>query len=83
MWDNPRNTPWTDTDKQVSDTMSAYWLNFAANGNPNGKGLPNWPAFDEKNKNPMVFGDKAEVGAGALDDAKVAFFQAAYDQLYK
>jgi hypothetical protein len=42
-----------------------------------------WTAFDEKNKNPMVLGDKAAVGPGALDDAKAAFFQAVYDKLYR
>ncbi len=42
VFNNPRNTPWTDVDHQVSDTMSSYWINFAANGDPNGKGLPKW-----------------------------------------
>ncbi len=87
VFNNPRNTPWTDVDHQVSDTMSAYWINFAANGDPNGKGLPKWTPFDEKNadknKNPMVLGDKQEMGPGALDDAKAAFFQAYYDKLYR
>jgi para-nitrobenzyl esterase len=83
VFNNPRNTPWTDVDHQVSDTMSSYWVNFAAAGDPNGRGLPKWTAFDEKNKNPMVLGDKAEVGPGALDDAKAAFFQAVYDKLYR
>ena len=83
VFNNPRNTPWTDVDHQVSDTMSSYWVNFAANGDPNGKGLPKWTPFDEKNKNPMVLGDKQEVGPGALDDAKAAFFQAYYDKLYR
>ena len=32
--------PWTDLDRQLSDTISSYWVNFAANGDPNGKGLP-------------------------------------------
>jgi len=83
VFGNPRNTPWTEVDHQVSDTMSSYWVNFAANGDPNGKGLPKWTPFDEKNKSPMVLGDKAEVGPGALDDAKAAFFQAVYDKLYR
>ncbi len=83
VFGNPRNTPWTEVDHQVSDTMSSYWVNFAANGDPNGKGLPKWTPFDEKNKNSMVLGDKAEVGPGALDDAKAAFFQSVYDKLYR
>lgn len=35
----------TDTDRQVSANASAYWLNFVRHGNPNGEGLPRWPAF--------------------------------------
>ncbi len=75
------NRPWTDVDKQVADTMSSYWVNFATNGDPNGKGLPQWPAYDgAKNKNVMLFGDKAEAAAGPTTDAQIAFFQAYYDK---
>ncbi len=37
--------PWTPTDHEVSDRMQAYWTNFARTGNPNGAGLPPWPAY--------------------------------------
>jgi para-nitrobenzyl esterase len=35
---------WTDEDRAVSRTMQAYFENFIKTGNPNGQGLPQWPA---------------------------------------
>ena len=32
--------PFAMTDRRIADMMSSYWVRFAANGNPNGKGLP-------------------------------------------
>jgi carboxylesterase type B len=29
----------------LSTTMLHYWTNFVTNGNPNGPGLPTWPAY--------------------------------------
>ncbi len=44
-------------DRAVSDLMSRYWTNFAKTGDPNGPGLPKWPAFDAAHPQAMVFGE--------------------------
>jgi len=49
-----RGTP-TKENLALSDTISSYDINFARTGDPNGKGLPQWPAFNAKNPQVMVF----------------------------
>lgn len=53
MW----NRPWEPPDRQLSELMSGYWVNFVTNGDPNGVGLPAWPVFEPALNNAMVFGD--------------------------
>jgi para-nitrobenzyl esterase len=35
---------WTPDDHKVSEVMQGYFANFVKTGNPNGLGLPQWPA---------------------------------------
>ncbi len=49
-------------DFDVASAMSDYWVNFAATGNPNRKGLPAWSAYDEKSEPYMEFGNPIKTG---------------------
>jgi para-nitrobenzyl esterase len=46
-------------DLAMSDLMSSYWVNFARTGDPNGPGLPPWPAFTESAQTVMHFDAKS------------------------
>jgi para-nitrobenzyl esterase len=48
---------WRDVDLKVGDLVSSMWTNFAKTGNPNGAGLPEWPAYDARNKMQLNLSD--------------------------
>ena len=57
--------PWmttTSTDWTLAEQMMQYWINIAANGNPNGDGLPDWPAYSANEGRAMLFGDSTRAG---------------------
>ena len=52
--------PWEPVDALLSDYLTGYWTQFAKNGNPNGEGLPPWPAFTSESPLSMRIGEKTE-----------------------
>jgi para-nitrobenzyl esterase len=56
-----RDWPYTDWDRKLAEIMSSYWVNFAATGDPNGKGLPAWPVWSAEDTRVIEFGDKVLV----------------------
>jgi para-nitrobenzyl esterase len=53
---------WRPVDLKVGDLVSSLWVNFAKTGNPNGSGLPEWPAFDPKTEILLDIGDVLKAG---------------------
>jgi para-nitrobenzyl esterase len=50
---------WEPADFKLSEIMQGYFANFIKTGNPNGPGLPNWPAYNsETNHQRMRLGDE-------------------------
>lgn len=59
---NPSDPQLAKSDFDLSDAMATYWTNFAKYGNPNGQGVPAWPAFSDKNAEVMYLGPTPHVG---------------------
>ena len=48
---------WNDWDRTLSNTLMNYWINFARTGDPNGAGLPHWPAYQATEDLVLEFGE--------------------------
>ncbi len=51
-------------DKDLSAAVMGYWTRFAATGDPNGAGGPEWPAYDPGSDRHLELGDTIGVGIG-------------------
>jgi para-nitrobenzyl esterase len=66
--------PFTAQDRTIADIMSSYWANFAASGDPNGKGLRRWNPVGETPQLMEVGNEFKEVPV-AGSDAKFDFWR--------
>jgi len=53
-----------ETDRALSRAMSGAWLHFTRTGNPNGEGLPMWPAYEKSSDRHLDFGAEIRAGSG-------------------
>ncbi|MER6082835.1 carboxylesterase family protein [Streptomyces sp. NPDC001833] len=54
---DPGSQGWTDQDRATADTLSSYLANYIADGDPNGPGLPEWPAYHPGSATVMEIGE--------------------------
>lgn len=66
-------------DVGLRNAISGYWVQFAATGNPNRRGLPAWPRYEPASDQYLELGDTIRVGSrlrqrqyDLLDDAQAA-----------
>jgi para-nitrobenzyl esterase len=70
----------SDTERQLAEVVSSYFVNFARTGNPNGRGLATWPVYRDKATGRAMTLDNAPQVKD--EDAGDAARWALYDALY-
>ena len=60
----------------LSDKMAGAWVAFARTGNPNHKGIPNWPAYTPSQRATMVWNVESKVVNDPFREEKDAIAEA-------
>jgi para-nitrobenzyl esterase len=74
VFDHLQQQPWrwSPADRRLAQAMSSYWVNFARTGDPNGHGLPQWPAFTATQGKVLYLSDPISVdGVMNIDSLSV------------
>ena len=53
--------------------MMSYWIDVATEGDPNGAGLPPWPAYETARDTVLTLGDTIETRSG-VNSQGIDFF---------
>ncbi|CAN5434088.1 carboxylesterase family protein [soil metagenome] len=81
VFDNPDQRwpkPWSSDDAAMARTIQGYWINFARTGNPNGPGLPTWPAYTAEDDTLMAFSKAGAVATERFGQGRLDLLEAAY-----
>ena len=71
-----------ELDRDLSTSMSAYWISFAASGNPNRDGLAEWPPYDDARRRYLEIGDTIQAKSNLKAEACDLFDRVARHQRY-
>jgi para-nitrobenzyl esterase len=61
--------PIEQTDRDLSEAIMGYWTRFAATGDPNGQGSPEWPRYDPASDEHLELGDTIRPASGLYEEA--------------
>ncbi len=64
-----RGEGYEDRDLELSASIMDYWINFARSGDPNGPGLPAWPAYAPSTDLALEFSGEVAAVSGLQRDA--------------
>ena len=67
------------SDRAYAKQLSAIWINFAKTGNPNGAGLPEWPAFEADRDVLLEFGQDGPVIRHDFEAKRMQYMEALFD----
>ena len=69
---------WNERDHELSAQISGYWVNFAKTGDPNGEGLPAWPAYDPVSEPALGFATEETAVTTKVRETKLDLFDPSY-----